>query len=139
MQENFLLSFFNPNLQISSMDFSKHSCVYYKNIQLNLSSMKQFSQSFEFIEENANDADPFSGLKENFRCQMKIIKEQFGNVNSALVTIYYVIFTEAAALNIDRTGMLTSNVMTDSANIGLPMTKDTSITGAMNESELASL
>jgi hypothetical protein len=121
------------------MDFSKHPCVYYKNIPLNLSLLKQFSQSFEFVDENSNEADPFSGLKDNYRCQMKIMKETYGNVNSALVTLYYVIFAETTVQTIDHTGMLTSNPMTESANIVIPVTKDTSITGGINDSEFASL
>ena len=57
-----------------------------------------------------------------------------------MVTLYYVIFTEASVQIIDHTGMLTSNGMTESANMALlPITKDTSVTGAVNESEYASL
>lgn len=55
---------------------------------------------------------------------MKIIKETYGNNNSAYVTLYYVIFTEVQAI-IDHSGNMTSNnVMTESNNMGLPITKD---------------
>lgn len=68
---------------------------------------------------------------------MKIIKETYGSVNSAIVTLYYVIFTEAQAI-IDHTGMMTSNqMMTESNNVGQPITKDSSFSG--NDSEYASL
>jgi len=87
------------------------------------------------------EVDPFGCLKENFRCQMKIIKETYGNVNSTFVTLYYAIFTEVQAVS-SHTGMMTSNnVMTagESNNNALPYTKDSSMSGAMNESEYASL
>lgn len=38
---------------------------------------------------------------------MKIIKETYGSVNSAIVTLYYVIFSEVQAAMIDQTGMTT--------------------------------
>ncbi len=70
---------------------------------------------------------------------MKIIKETYGNTNSTFITLYYVIFTEAQAL-IDHTGMMTSNnVMTESNNMGQPITKDSTVSGGMNDSEYASL
>lgn len=69
------------------------------------------------------DADPFGSLKENFRCQMKIIKETYGNVNSAIVTLYYVIFSEVQTVITDNTGLMTSNAMTESNNKGIPITK----------------
>jgi hypothetical protein len=80
-------------------------------------------------------------LKENFRCQMKIIKETYGNVNSTFITLYYVIFTEVQAVS-THTGMINSNnVMTggESNNNALPYTKDSSMSGGKNESEYASL
>jgi hypothetical protein len=43
LQENFLLSNFNPNLVINQMDFSKHSCVYFKSLVLNLVQLKQYA------------------------------------------------------------------------------------------------
>jgi hypothetical protein len=70
---------------------------------------------------------------------MKIIKETYGNNNSAYVTLYYVIFTEVQAI-IDHSGNMTSNnVMTESNNIGQAITKDSSMSGGMNDSEYASL
>lgn len=86
------------------------------------------------------EVDPFGCLKENFRCQMKIIKETYGNTNSTFVTLYYAIFTEVQALS-SHTGMMTSNVMTggESNNNALPQTKDSSMSGAKNDSEYASL
>ena len=97
---------------------------------------------FEFAEENGGDSegDPFGLIKENFRCQMKIIKETYGSSNSAIVTLYYVIFSEVQG-NLNHSGNLTSNQITDSNNIGQPVTKDSSISGVgggVNESELAS-
>ncbi len=71
---------------------------------------------------------------------MKIIKETYGSSNSAIVTLYYVIFSEVQG-NLDHSGNLTSNQITDSKNIGQPVTKDSSISGVgggVNESELAS-
>jgi hypothetical protein len=87
------------------------------------------------------EVDPFGLLKENFRCQMKIIKETYGNVNSTFITLYYAIFTEVQAVS-THTGMMTSNnVMTggESNNNALPYTKDSSMSGGKNESEYANL
>ena len=69
---------------------------------------------------------------------MKIIKETYGNTNSAFVTLYYVIFTEVQPPAIDHTGMMTSNnVMTESNNMGQGITKDSSM--SVGNSEYASL
>jgi hypothetical protein len=69
---------------------------------------------------------------------MKIIKETYGNTNSAFVTLYYVIFTEVQPPAIDQTGNMTSNnVMTESNNIGQGITKDSSM--SVGNSEYASL
>ena len=70
---------------------------------------------------------------------MKIIKETYGNSNSAFVTLYYVIFTEVQPL-IDHSALMTSNnVLTESNNMAMPITKDSSNSGGMNDSEYASL
>jgi hypothetical protein len=69
---------------------------------------------------------------------MKIIKETYGNTNSAFVTLYYVIFTEVQPPAIDHTGNMTSNnVMTESNNMGQGITKDSSM--SVGNSEYASL
>ncbi len=71
---------------------------------------------------------------------MKIIKETYGSVNSAIVTLYYVIFSEVQTVITDNTGLMTSNAMTESNNKGLPITKDSSMSGnGKNDSEYASL
>ena len=60
---------------------------------------------------------------------MKIVKETYGNVNSAFVTLYYVIFTEVQSI-IDHAGMIT-----ETNNMEQPILKDSSMSGGKNDSE----
>ena len=70
---------------------------------------------------------------------MKIIKETYGNTNSAFVTLYYVIFTEVKAIK-DHSGNMTSNnVITESNNNGQPIANNSSMSGGLNDTEFASL
>jgi len=57
------------------MDFSKHSCAYFKGITLNLTTLKQFAQTFEFNDDDRPESDtfgqtldPFGGVKDMFKC-----------------------------------------------------------------------
>lgn len=68
----------------------------------------------------SSTVDHFHGVKDSFKCMMKIVKETYGSTQSTIITLYYVIFTEnlqvsqAASSNANE-----SSAVRDLANGGL--------------------
>ncbi|CDW75859.1 pas domain s-box family protein [Stylonychia lemnae] len=89
--DSFTLSHLNSQLQISTLDFNESNCYFYRYIGLNFGVIWKMSKMAEFIE----DSDYNIKLPRNqFKAQMKIIRETYGDPKSAQVSIYYVIFSE---------------------------------------------
>lgn len=99
LAENLKISFFNSNLNLQKLDFSKHSCVFFKKIDLEFDELKKLSNNLEILDENEEQIiNPFSTLRNVFPCTMKIIKETYGESTSTTLNLYYIIFTDLVEL-----------------------------------------
>jgi hypothetical protein len=73
--------------------------------------------------------DHFHGVKDSFKCMMKIVKETYGSSQSTIITLYYVIFTENQQVSQVMSSHANESSAVNEVVGGYQLTRDSANTG----------